>query len=454
MVVPEPRYVFDKAGTAIAYQTIGQGSPALVVVPGMGGTIEVLWDLPGFASYFNRLAARSQVVMVEKRGHGISGGPPDHPSLETRVGDVLLVMDELDIDRGVLMGISEGAVMCTLAAAARPDRIAGLVLCGGFARLTAATAYNWGLTAGEIMEGVRQSAPYWGTSESTSAARVSPRLADNSEWTRVWNRMFRVALAPDALVPAWELILQMDTRDVLPTIQCPALVIHSTEDQIVPFGMGQYLADHIPAGELLAIDSSDHLVWMSDPARTGDAIVDLIDSLAVADSADVEPLERRLSTVLFTDIVDSTATATRMGDARWRGVLDEHDRLAQEQVERHGGRYIKSTGDGVLAIFDGPGAGVKAAIGIRDALRMIELETRAGVHTGEIELRGDDIGGVAVHVAARVNAQAQPGHVVTTSTVRDLVAGSGIEFAALGTHNLKGIDRPWELFEVIHSASR
>ncbi len=449
MLVPEPRYVFDERGTAIAYQTIGEGSPALVMVPGMGGTIEVLWELPGFASFFERLANRSQVVMVEKRGHGISGGPPDHPSLETRVGDVLLVMDELDVDRAVLLGISEGSVMCTLAAAARPDRIAGLVLCGGFARLAAATAYSWGLTADEIIDGVRQSAPHWGTSESTSAARVSPRLADNSEWRRVWNRMLRVALAPDALVPAWELILQMDTREVLPTIQCPALVIHSIDDQIVPFEMGQYLADHIPAGELLAIDSSDHLVWMSDPARNGDAIIDLIDSVAVADSLAIEPLDRRLSTVLFTDIVDSTATATRMGDARWRGVIDEHDRLAREQVERHGGRYIKSTGDGVLAIFDGPGAAVGAATGVRDALRIIELETRAGVHTGEIELRGDDIGGVAVHVAARVNAQAQSGQVVATSTVRDLVAGSGIEFSALGTHNFKGIDRPWELFEVI-----
>lgn len=452
--VPQPRYVFDDEGTAIAYQSIGAGSPALLVVHGMGGTIEMLWDLPGFAGFFERLAERVQVVQVEKRGHGISGGPPDYPSLETRIGDVLRVMDELGINRAVLMGVSEGGVMCTLAAAAHPDRISGLVLCGAFARITANETYDWGVTDTEFLDGLRQSAPDWGTPEHGAPGRVSPRLADNAEWVRVFNRMLRIALAPDAVVPAWELVMQMDTRDVLGAIQCPTLVIHSVDDQVVPVGMGQYLAEHIPTAELLEVDSSDHLVWMGDPEWAGDAVAQLLGSLATRDVDQQQLARRRLATVLFTDIVDSTVTATRLGDTRWRALLDEHDRLTRRHVERHGGEWMKSTGDGVLAMFDGPGAAIGAATAIRDALLMIDLEIRAGVHTGEIELRGDDIGGVGVHIAARVDALANSGQVLATSTVRDLVAGSGIEFADAGTHNLKGIDRAWQLFEVTNGPTR
>ncbi len=239
----------------------------------------------------------------------------------------------------------------------------------------------------------------------------------------------------------------MDTRDVLPTVRCPTLVIHSTRDLLVPVEMGRYLAAHIPNATLLELDSDDHMAWMGDPQGIQDAVVEF---LATVDPSvgQYTVTDRMLATVVFTDIVDSTVTATRLGDARWRHLLDEHDRIVAEQVARFGGRVVKTTGDGVLATFDGPGQAVTATIAIRDALQLIDVEIRAGVHTGEIEIRGDDVGGVAVHVAARVDGLAGPGEILATSTVRDLVAGSGIEFLDRGPHQLKGIDRTWDILEV------
>jgi class 3 adenylate cyclase len=450
---PEVEYAYAEDGTAIAYQVFGDGPVDLAVMSGFGGTIEALWDLYGFTPWLAALSSSARIILVERRGHGLSGRATLYAPLEVRCRDALSVLDQVGSERAVLMGLSEGAPMSAVLAATHPERIVGLVLIGGFARLAADEGYDWGADPARTIEFTRASVKDWGTTRHPAAAMVSPRLANNSEWKRAWARMNRLALAPDAVAPMWELIVQIDVRPVLSAVRCPALVIHSTRDRIVPIQSGRYLAEHLANTTLLEIDSDDHLPWMNDPGVTSVAICDLLRSVNNR-TPRAERVDRMLATIVFTDIVGSTASASQIGDDRWRRLLDEHDRIAATMVERHDGRLVKSTGDGILATFTGPGRAISATCALRDSMQVLGIDVRAGVHSGEIELRGDDIGGIAVHIAARVSALAGRGQILATSTVRDLVTGSGIQFAEHGgEHALKGVERPWRIWEVTAPAS-
>jgi class 3 adenylate cyclase len=330
--------------------------------------------------------------------------------------------------------------MSILFAATYPDRVRALVCEGGMARATWAEDYPWQPPAEALLEsGVELIAPNWGTGAMLDVA--APSRADDPEARAFFARMERASASPGMLGALAQMFFQTDVRDVVPSVHVPALVIHSRHDRLVNVRNGRWLAEHLPNARMVELDGDDHLPWYEHP----DEILDEVQEFLTGTRAAPEP-DRVLATVLFTDIVDSTRTAAELGDERWRGVLDGHEDAVRRALGRFGGRAVKSTGDGFLATFDGPGRAIRCAQEIVEASPAQGIRIRAGIHTGECELRGDDIGGIAVHIAARVSALAGADEVLVSRTVRDLVAGSGIAFAERGAHELKGVPDTWELY--------
>jgi class 3 adenylate cyclase/pimeloyl-ACP methyl ester carboxylesterase len=436
---PETRYA--KTGDAhVAYQVVGVGPPDLVLVSTWFSHVEARWDFPGFAHYLRRLASFSRLISFDKRGIGLSDPVPlDRlPLLEEWMDDVRTVMDAAGSERAVLMGANEGAMMAALFAATYPSRVSALVLANATARPAWAADNPSGVPSDVVDVLIETVDRSWG--EGLTMAAVNPSIAGNEHAVRAWGRFLRLAASPSVAAAVIRMIFELDVRGILPTIGVPTLVV-SRRDAVFAAATGRAVAELIPDAKFVEVPGVDYGLAVGDV----DPIVDEIEEF-VTGARPTHDVERVLSTVLFTDIVDSTRVAVELGDRGWRTVLDAHEEGAQREVERHGGRIADFTGDGVVATFDGPARAVRCALALQDNAHTLGVAIRAGVHTGEIERRGNDVAGIAVHIAARVMALAGQDEVLVSRTVKDLVAGSGLRFEDRGTHALKGVPERWQVF--------
>jgi class 3 adenylate cyclase len=425
----------------IAYQVLGEGGLDLVLVPGFASHLDVEWENPAIARFLRGLGSFSRLIRFDKRGLGLSDRNVPPAPLEERMDDVRAVMDAVGSEQAALMGISEGVPMSILFAATYPERTQALVLYGGMARATEAPGYPWGPSAEGFAEATQELMPvvYTGADIDTWA----PSL-DEDPSAREWlGRYRRAAMSPDGIQAVIEMFLDIDVRHVLPTLHVPTLVLHRHGDRVVNWRASQWMAEQIPGARRIELPGRDHFPWAGD----ADAIVEEVRAFLTGTRVAAEP-DRVLATVMFTDVVGSTRRAASLGDRRWTELLDAHDDAVRRELVAFRGREIKTTGDGFLATFDGPARGIRCARAIRSAATDLHIDVRVGLHTGEIELRGDDIGGLAVHIGQRVSAAAHSAEIVVSSTVKDLVAGSGIEFDELGERELKGVPGSWRLFAV------
>ena len=438
---PEVHYALS-GDVHIAYTTVGSGPIDFVVVPGFISHLEIMWDNPAIVALCERITRFGRLILLDKRGTGMSDPVAGAPTLEQRMDDIRAVMDAAGSDRAALMGVSEGAPLCILFAAAFPQRCAALVLIGGLARSTWAPDYPWAATKEALMESAASfTLPGWGRGDNIEI--FAPTLADDPAMVEWWGRIERLAATPGMVAQLFTMFLDIDVRDVLPLVQAPTLVLHRTGDRVVSVHAGRWLASRINGAKFVELPGRDHNPWAGDVDALAGEIEEFITGTRSMVPAEVD---RVLATVLFIDIVASTERAAALGDRRWRELLQRYYSLVRDELSRHRGREVKTVGDGVLATFDGPARGIRAARAMVAAAAAIGLETRAGMHAGECEVMGDDIGGIAVHIGARVVALAAPGEVLVSSTVRDLVAGSGIGFTDRGVHALRGVPGEWRLF--------
>ncbi|MGH6678142.1 MAG: adenylate/guanylate cyclase domain-containing protein [Bradyrhizobium sp.] len=431
--LPTTRYALS-GDVNIAYQTMGTGPVDIIMVPGFVSHIEFMHELIGYTAFLRRLSTFAHVVTFDKRWQGLSDRISNAPSLEQRMDDVRAVMDAIGSMRAVVMGFSEGCAMSALFAATYPERVSQLVLFGGFAVAAAPRS-----TA--LEERVARIVKAWGTGDMINT--VIPSQAGNPHALSQFGKLERFSASPGTVKALWFLNAQIDVRSILPAAQVPTLVLHRRTDARVPIELGRNLAAEIPNARFIEYPDGDHAFWSGNTEPLVGDIEEFVTGHRDSLSVDVE---RVLATVLFTDVVDSTRSAAAMGDHAWRRALDSHDQLGRQVVERHRGTLVKTTGDGILATFDGPGRAVRCALAFGIAANQIGLPLRAGLHTGEIEIRGRDVGGIAVHAAARVMAQSQSGEVLVSRVVTDLVAGAGLKFAERGSHELKGLPGRWDLF--------
>jgi class 3 adenylate cyclase/pimeloyl-ACP methyl ester carboxylesterase len=441
--VPLTRYA--RSGELnIAYQTMGDGPIDLIFVPGLTTHLEFLHEIVGYTDFLRRLAAFARVVTFDKSGQGLSDRAFSVPSLEQRMDDIRAIMDDIGSTRAVVLGCSEGAPISVMFAATYPERTSHLILFGGFARFTAAPGYPFMRSEEARMQRSEEMVKDWGTGAAINA--FLPSLGIDPTGVSRFAKLERLTFSPGALMAMFRQNMLIDVRPVLPTVHVPTLVLHRRGDAAIPVENGRYLASRIPGGKYIEYaDCSDHFIFAGDwPTLCGD-IEEFVTGHRETTLSD---FDRMLATVLFTDIVDSTRRASDMGDQLWRRLLDEHDRMAQQIVTQHRGNLIKTMGDGILATFDGPGRAIRCALAFGAAATRMGVSVRAGLHTGEIELRDRDIVGIAVHAAARVMAQCGPGEVLVSRVVTDLVAGAGLKFSERGTHEFKGLPGRWDLFAV------
>lgn len=434
---------------ALGYSVFGDGPLDLVYVPVFGG-LETMSESRPYAAFLGRLSSFARVIVVDRRGQGVSDrySPTDLPALEDLVDDLVAVLDDAGSERAVLFGYSDSGAQCAMCAATYPDRVLGLVLYAVAARGTQAPDYPWQWSEMEWEEYLA-GATGWGTLDyaSESMPLFAPSYVGNAEQLAWWARQMRVATSPGAQL-AQELVFRdTDIRDLLPAIGVPTLVMHRTDDQVEPVGAGRYVADRIPGAHFVELEGGDHWPWAGDQS----ALVEEVQRFARSVIEDHDAVTSRvLASVLFTDIVDSTAQAAALGDRRWRELRELHDRIVRNQLARNRGREIKTMGDGFLATFDGPARAVRCALAICEAERAVGVDVRAGLHTGEVELEsGGDIAGLAVAIGARVGALAGAGEVLVSSTVKDLVVGSGLIFDDRGEHELKGVPGSWRLYSAL-----
>jgi len=438
---PETRYA-RSGDVHIAYQVFGEGDLDVVLVPGYTTHVELVWEHEPSARFMERLASFARVISFDRRGSGLSDPVAEAPTFEQRMDDVRAVMDAAGSERAALIGISEGVPMSILFAATYPQRVHALVCSGGMARSTYADDYPWAVPAEALVEaGLELILPHWG--DGSLIEVVAPSQADDPQSRAFFGRMQRATASPGMMTALARMFLDVDVRDVVPTVHAPALVIHRVHDRLVNVRHGRWLAEHLPNARLVELPGGDHFPWY----EGADEWLGEVQEFLTGSRPLPEP-ERVLATVLFTDIVDSTRTAAELGDHRWREILERHQRAVRDTLGRFQGREVKSTGDGVLATFDGPARAIRCARAIVEESEPLGIRIRAGLHTGECEVMGDDIGGIAVHIAARVSALAQGGEVLVSRTVKDLVVGSGIAFADRGAHTLKGVADTWQLHAV------
>lgn len=441
LVVPQTRYA-QSDSVNIAYQVFGSGPVDLVLVPGWVSNVDVFWDEPIVARFLLRLAEFSRVILFDKRGTGLSDRVTDTPSLEERMDDVRSVLDEVGSKRAVLVGYSEGGPMCILFAATYPERTQALVAVGSFPRRQSTDDFPFGAdqeSAERFFELIRTQ---WGGPLDIDVR--APTLSNDPRFCTWWARFLRAGASPTAVEALQRANAQIDVRAVLPSVRVPTLILHAVRDRIIPVGAGRYLAQHIPGAKFVEIDADDHLPF-------GDCAERVITEIErfVTGKYEVSEIDRVISTVMFTDIVDSTRRAEVLGDRRWRDLLSAHHDIVRQELAIHRGQEVKTTGDGFHATFDGPARAIRCGRAILTAVRDLGVEVRIGIHTGECELVDGRVEGVAVHIAARVAALGDAGQVIVSQTVKDLVAGAGIEFKDQGLHALKGISEPWRVFESV-----
>ncbi len=431
----------QSGGVSIAYAVAGEGPVDLVIVPGFVSNFEEAWQMPGFHRVYERLAGFARLILFDKREQGASDRTGRPPTLEESMEDVHAVLDAAGSERAALMGLSEGGPMSILLAATFPERCSHLILYGSFARLTKAEGYPEGLPVRNLDALADLLQDEWGGPAALSL--FAPSLVGDADAERSWGRFLRSGSSPAGARALMDLYRDVDVREALPLVAQPTLVLHRERDAALPVRTSHYLAEHIPGARLVELPGRDHALIGGDI----DQLVDEMEEFLTGTRSE-RPPERVLSTVLFTDIVGSTERAAQLGDRRWRELLDRHDVITRAEVERRRGRAVKSTGDGFLATFDGPARAIECARAVASGVGGLGVQVRAGVHTGECELRGDDIGGMAVHIGARVAARAEPGEVLVSSTVKDLVVGSGLDFVERGAQTLKGVPGEWRLYSV------
>ena len=440
----QPKTQYARRGDVnIAYQVVGEGPVDLLFAPGFISHVDLMWSEPMAASFFRRLASFSRLIVFDKPGTGASDPVASVPTLEERVEDMRAVLDAAGSERAALLGISEGGPMSALFAATYPDRISTLVLYGSFPKGAPGPDYHWG-RQGEYDEGAKRidhMVDHWG--EGTALDIFAPTLGGSAAMRSAYGLFERAAASPAMVRALFAAASEVDVRAVLPTIAVPTLVLHRAGDIPIPVEIGREMAEAVPGARYVELPGDDHIPWVGD----SESILDEIEEFVTGTRHAADP-ERVLATVLFTDIVASTERAAELGDRRWRELLERHDVLVRAHLELFGGREVKTTGDGFVAAFDGPAKAIRCASAINQEVSKLGVETRAGVHTGECEQRGDDLGGLAVHIGARVGAKAGPGEVLVSSTVKELVVGSGIEFEDRGCVQLKGVPDEWRLFAV------
>jgi class 3 adenylate cyclase len=440
-MIPDTKYA--KSGDVhIAYQVFGTGKIPLVVGPGWASHLEYSWEDPTYAKFLQRLGSFAHVVWFDKRGTGLSDRVSELPTLEQRMDDIRAVMDAVGFEKAFLFGFSEGGSMCALFAATYPQRTNALILYGAFAKRLWSQDYPWAPTIEEREKWIQSLEKGWGGPIEVST--LAPSAVGDEQFAKWFATYTRLSVSPSAAVSLARMNTYIDIRNILSSIHVPTLVIHRVGDIDVKVENGRYIAKNIPGAKYVELPGEDHILWVGDT----DAIADEVEEFLTGVRSPRQ-IDRILATILLTDIVGSTEKTKELGDSVWKKVLLKHNEIVTKELERFRGMKIKSTGDGFLCTFDGPARAIRCACSIRNEVHELGLAIRAGLHTGECELIGDgDIGGVNVHIAARVASIANADEVVVSSTVRDLVSGSGIKFLDLGMHSLKGIAEQWRLFKV------
>ena len=438
---PETKYAW-LGRDRIAYQVLGHGPPDLVMTGASLGHLDIAWEDPGLALFLRSLASFSRLILFNRRGTGASDPlPPDPlPPWESYAEELAAVLDAVGSQRTAILAELDAAAI--FFAGTRPQRTSTLILVHTSAKGVASQDYPIGVPPEAAEALLAQFDQLWGT--EAMAAMLVPSRAEDARFRRWFAKAQRTSLSPRAAQPYLRAMMDVDVRPILPLVQAPTLILHRRDVQSLPVEQGRYLAEHIPEARLVELPGADAtLVW-----EAPELALDLIQQFLTGVHRPIEP-NRVLATVLFSDIVASTKQASQLGDRRWRELLNVHDELARRLVEEFGGRLVKTTGDGLLATFDGPGRGIRCAAALRDELGGIGVQLRVGLHTGEVELRDGDVGGIAVHIAARVMAAAGPGEILTSRTVRDLIVGSDIVLDDRGTHPLRGVQGSWQLFAVV-----
>jgi pimeloyl-ACP methyl ester carboxylesterase len=447
--IPETRYARTVDGVSIAYQVLGEGPFDLVYVPGWTSNVEAVWELPLHGPFLRALASLSRLILFDRRGAGISDRPPNDESLaiEYGVDDIRAVMDAVGSERAALLGFEDGGILSAVFAASYPERVQALILFAAYARYRKAPDYPWGSSEDQILELMQHIQQEWGTEGfwRWQFATAAPSKMDDEAFLRAFARYFRQCASPSAMLATERATQQVDARSILPSIQAPTLVMHREGDLGEPLEQSRWISEQIPGAKMLVLPGDDHILYIGDSER----VVDEIEAFVSGIREEESEYDRLLATLLFTDIVGSTERASSMGDRAWHELLERHHATVRAMLGRYRGREISTAGDGFLATFDGPARAIKCARAIAEAVRPLGLEIRAGLHTGEIELVGDDVRGIAVHIGARVSALAGASQVLVSQTVKDLVAGSGLTFEDAGEHDLKGVPDRWHLYRVV-----
>ena len=447
MTTMPPTQYARSGDLSIAYQVLGDGPIDVVLIPGFVSHVEMIWEVPAAVHVMERVSSFARLIRFDRRGWGMSDPVIEVPTMEERIDDARAVMEAAGSTKAALFGVSEGVPQSLLFAATHPELVSHLVLYGGMPRSTWAPDYPWATPREDLLQSSEEMAPH--LYDGAFIETMAPSLADIPAARTLFARMQRYSAPPALLQKNYLAFLDIDVRSILPTVDVPTLVLHRRGDRAVNWRAGAWMATQIPGAKYVELEGIDHALWAGDP----DALIDEVEEFLTGSRGGSREVDRVLATVMFTDIVDSTATATAMGDRAWRDLLDAQNEVVRRELAKFRGNEIKTLGDGLLATFDGPARAIRCGRAITEAVRALGIEVRVGIHTGEVELVGDpdeggDVAGIAVHIAARVGAKATASEVLVSGTVKDLVAGSGIVFADRGEHELKGIPDQWRLFAV------
>ena len=440
-MTPETKYA-SSGSVNIAYQVFGQGEVDLVIVPGWVSNIDTFWEEPGVVRFFERLAAFSRVILFDKRGTGLSDRITETPTLEERMDDVRAVLDAVGSERAALLGYSEGGPMCALFSVTYPERTRALIMIGSYPKMLPSEDYPFGRALDAHREWLELLKREWGG--PVGLAQRAPTRMSDQRFRQWWAKFLRTSASPSTALALSTMNAEIDIRHLLPSIQVPTLLIHAIGDKTIDVRASRYMAERIPQARLVELEAEDHLPF----AESADEILVNVEEFLTGTHV-AGPVERVVTTLMFTDIVGSTRLASEMGDARWRDLLEAHHGAVRHELAVYRGREVKSTGDGFHVTFDGPARAIQCACAIRKSVKAVGLSVRVGLHTGECQIMGDSIEGLAVHLAARVAEFARADQVVVSQTVKDLVAGSGLKFEDLGMHALKGIPDSWRLYGVV-----